>query len=235
MAARHANRRRLPRPFLPRQCLRSGNCAAFQRVPMTDWRLSRSRQRSGNSSQPPSKARANPRPERARTRSWCYETPNSNKKSANERSGSGESPTWRFTADDFRNRALEVQMFPDLVLEGLKVSGAHGGNAEEIQSSFVPSAKAVTTLRLDIQVDFSVGRRPDKQVNEIFPVLVDNRSDRPLFQHIDPTADQGVPGRGEIRDWRRIIQLPIEPRPESMLIAGSEIDQMRNHQRASGI
>ena len=126
-------------------------------------------------------------------------------------------------------------MFPDLVFEGLKVSGAYRGNAEEIQSSFVPSAKVETTLRLDIQVDFSVGRRPDKQVNEIFPVLVDNRSDRPLFQDIDPTADQDVPGRGEIRDWRRIIQLPIEPRPESMLIAGSEIDQMRNHQRASVI
>ena len=105
MDAPRAKRRRLPRPFLPPQFLRCGICPAFQRVPMTDWRFSRSRQRSGNSSRPPSKAHANPRPKRARTRSWCYETSNSGKKSANERSGSGESPTWRFTSDDFRNRA----------------------------------------------------------------------------------------------------------------------------------
>ena len=109
---------------------------------------------------------------------------------------------------------LKIQMFPDLVLEGLKVGGTHLGNAEEIQPCLVPSAEMVTTLRLDIQIDFPICRRPDKQIDHIFPVLVDNRPDRPLFQDIDATADQGISRLRKIRDRRRIIQLPVEPWPE---------------------
>src|ERR1700737_1875126 len=126
---------------------------------------------------------------------------------------------------------LTAYLFPHFLFECLKVGGADFSNAEEIQPCQLPGAEVIPALRLDVYVDFSTCRRPDKQIDEFFSPLVDNCCDRPLLQDVDSTPNQHVSSLREIGDRRRIIQLPVKPWFYGVLITGSAIDQMRNHQR----
>src|SRR6202158_1969578 len=110
-------------------------------------------------------------------------------------------------------------MFADLVLELLEIVSAYFRNAEIVQSCLVPATELVTALRTNIHIDFSAGRRPDKQIDDLFPTLVNNRCHRPVFQNIDSTADQRVARLLKVDHRRRVIQFTAEPWPNGLLVA----------------
>src|SRR5271165_3708937 len=122
-------------------------------------------------------------------------------------------------------------MFTNLVLELLEIISAYFRNTEIIQSCLVPATELVTAFRTNIYIDFSACRRPDEQIDDLFPTLVNNRCHRPIFQNIDSTADQRVARLIKFDHRRRVIQFTVEPWPNDLQIVGATIDQMRNHER----
>src|SRR5207249_796039 len=76
-----------------------------------------------------------------------------------------------------------------------------------------------------------IRRWPDKEVNEMFPSLVNQGCYRSVVQIVETPADQGKTCIRKIDNRGREIEFCIEPRLHSVLVGGSDVRKMVCHQR----
>src|ERR1700676_3513917 len=62
--------------------------------------------------------------------------------------------------------------------------------------------------------------------------LVDQRGDFTIFNVIYPTATQWKAVARQIFDWRRKIELPVEPGLHGMLVRGNDVHQVVAFERS---
>src|SRR5947207_14986029 len=68
--------------------------------------------------------------------------------------------------------------------------------------------------------------RPDKEVNEMFPSLVNQGCYRSVVQIVETAADQGKTRIRKIDNRRRQIEFGIQPASHSVLSGGSDVRKM---------
>ena len=76
-----------------------------------------------------------------------------------------------------------------------------------------------------------IQRWGDKYVDGVPLPLIDECGHWPSADVIEAAPDERKPDRGEIRNRGRKIELPEEPRFDSVLIRGLHIEQVVRHQR----
>ena len=82
-----------------------------------------------------------------------------------------------------------------------------------------PGAEVVTLLRQGVHsAVIAVGGWPDKQVDRVLAMAVDEGGDRAPIDIVQPTPDQGKPLRRQVLHRRGEIQFAIKPRFDRVLI-----------------
>src|SRR6266404_1480246 len=72
----------------------------------------------------------------------------------------------------------------------------------------------------------SLFRGPDKQIDEVLPATVKERRYSSVVQVFQPAAKERKFLTGQVFDWRREIQLAVEPGLHGMRILRNHIDPM---------
>ena len=72
--------------------------------------------------------------------------------------------------------------------------------------------------------------RPDKEIDNVFIAMKNQRGHAAAVEVIEPAADKRKFPRGQILDRRREIQLSLKPGLHGVLIGGADVEQMRAHQ-----
>src|SRR5208337_1702914 len=104
-------------------------------------------------------------------------------------------------------------------------------NAEIVEARNIAGAVLIATLALEIDIDLSISSGPDKKVDDMFAMFINDRGHRAAIEHIDSTALKGVARLGQVGYRRRVVKLGGKPWTHDLLITGSAIEEMRDHQR----
>ena len=75
-------------------------------------------------------------------------------------------------------------------------------------------------------------RWPNKEVDVVFPALVNNGGNVAVIQNVEPSADKRIAGVSEIDYLGRVIELAREPRLDRVLVGRGDIHEMVHLQRA---
>jgi hypothetical protein len=67
---------------------------------------------------------------------------------------------------------------------------------------------------------------PDKQVDDVLSVVVDQRGRQLAIEIVKPSALQWKSGTSEVVDWRGEVQPPVEPGLDSVPVGRCDIDQV---------
>src|SRR5947208_3267858 len=94
-------------------------------------------------------------------------------------------------------RSVRPSLFLEALLESLQVTVANVGNCPVVEVGVSPMQKVIALAR-DCLCSFARVRfcRPNKQVNKMFPSLIDQRRHRPVIEVVEATTNQRKPFAG---------------------------------------
>src|ERR1700730_1706603 len=120
----------------------------------------------------------------------------------------------------------------ELLLKSLQIVIAHVRNSPVVEVRINPVEKLITLARYCLRSSGCIGRcRPNKQVDEMFASLVNQRRHRPVIQIIQTATDQRKSLTGKVHNRRRKIELGVQPGLYGVLVGGSDVREVVCHQR----
>src|SRR5437867_511240 len=95
----------------------------------------------------------------------------------------------------------------ELLLKSLQIVNVNVRNSPVVEVRINPVQKLITLARYYLRSSGCVGRcRPDKEINEMFPSLVNQGRYRSVVQIVETAADQGKTCIRKIDNRRREIE-----------------------------
>src|SRR5581483_3148790 len=80
---------------------------------------------------------------------------------------------------------------------------------------------------------FIVACRPDKEINHMFAMLIDQDCYCSIIHIVEASTGQGIALLFQVYYWRRKVQLAVKPGFDCMLIGRGDIHQVAGHQRTN--
>ncbi len=138
-------------------------------------------------------------------------------------------PAQRATDSWLMSAALVLQELNEL----LQLRQIQIGDGPPLHAGVGPANQIVSLAHRSLSRRFGAALcGPDKNVDEMLAPLIDQRRDGPIINVVEAPALQFESLLRQIFDWRREVELAIEPWLDRVLVGRRNIHQMLGHQRA---